>query len=777
MDKEKDMRQMLSGENVEVPESLLPENMKKRLLQLEQEGVFDSNKRIDRTKLRSDRGDTTGNGVGVRKKGHIFMPYIRAGVAVAAGLVICVLSGSVNGFIPNPVPLTATNGVDTKNTGGASGLSSENGYDGYHLAYESLHAIEKARNAKESQGLVRRILNEVFPTEKKITADTDVVVNYDTMPQEESQDAAEGAQYDSFADVQNSTSAGVANSVKKSESSKAFSDTNVRTQGVNEGDIVKTDGDYIYEYISGSDVCNIFQVDGATTKCVAKIREKDFGVSMRLTDMYVSGDRLILLADISGANAKQIKKIYEMAGADYSEFDEESWEGYSYYPYYKLDYGYNQVEDIATEEVDPEDSDEDKVKKRRIVNFALTYIFDISDREKPKLEHMTFQDGGYTNSRMVGDVLYLFSQRMVSMDNMKEDEPKTYIPQINGKCVEKGCVSVPEDVQTTNYSIVSSLNVQTGETIDEMSMLGGASEIYVSGSHIYMLDEDAVYDKNGRTVITKFEYDEGKITKKATGKVKGFVDDDYALDEYKGYLRLVSTYYQGMNYQERNAVYVLDEDLKVTGSIKNIAKNERIYSARFLGDTAYFVTYRQTDPLFTADLSDPKNPKIIGELKLPGFSDYLHPIGDHLLLGLGEHGDEEGDFEGLKLSLFDISDPVNVKEIHKEVLPEGYLGAEALENPNALFLDEERGLLGFYADGYGDYTYFVYSYDEKEGFKKKIAATLKAEDEYGYGNLAARGLYIDDFFYVVSMNLENHRNNEIISYDYRTFEHLKTNED
>ena len=765
MDKEKDVRQILSGKSVEVPESLLPENIKNRILQMEQEGAFDSDRK-KRNKNRSGISDAHKTEKSVHKKGHKFMPYIRAGAAVAAGLIICVLSGSISGsnlFMPDQQSVSTLSGMDEE--GNVVVLTDLEEGDGYHLAYQSLQSLKKSRKEKENGGILDNLINGIGSTKKNKTSSQDVQVYYESSVsgREESENIASSA----------------TDSLQELTPSKSFSDTNVRTRGVNEGDIVKTDGDYIYEYVSGSAVCNIHQVDGATTKCVSEIRRKDFGVSIQLRDMYVSGDRLILLAGISGPNEKQIKKIYDMAGADYSNFNESSWEGYEYYPDYYMDW---EEDAIAEGKVAEDDSDKKDKVKERIITYSLAYIFDISDRSKPKLQRMTFQDGGYLSSRMVGDELYLFSQRTLSMDRMKEDEPETFIPQVDGQCVKKGRICVPEDVQTANYSLISSTNVQTGETVDQVSVLGGASEVYVSGSNIYMLDDDGSYNKNGKTVITKLAYHDGIITKKATGKVKGYVDDDYALDEYKGYLRVVSTYY-GNKYQERNAVYVLDEDLKVTGSIENIAKNEKIYSARFLGDIAYFVTYRQTDPLFTADLSDPKNPKIIGELKLPGFSDYLHPIGDHLLLGLGEHGDEDGDFEGLKLSLFDISDPVNVREIHKEVLPRNLWDAEAMHNPNALFLDEERGLLGFYAEGYDDSTYyeiideyFVYSFDEKKGFKRKLRTRLGEGTSYQH-SLTARGLYIDDFFYIVSLgaNQISTKGNEIISYDYHSFEHLKTN--
>ena len=119
---------------------------------------------------------------------------------------------------------------------------------------------------------------------------------------------------------------------------------------------------------------------------------------------------------------------------------------------------------------------------------------------------------------------------------------------------------------------------------------------------------------------------QGKLNGVAKTRVNGYLNDSFSIDEYNGYLRLVTT------VDRTNAVYVLDEKLEETGKIENLAKDERIYSARFMGDIGYFVTYRETDPLFSVDLSDPANPKIIGELKIPGFSEYLHPYGDLSLI-------------------------------------------------------------------------------------------------------------------------------------------------
>ncbi len=125
--------------------------------------------------------------------------------------------------------------------------------------------------------------------------------------------------------------------------------------------------------------------------------------------------------------------------------------------------------------------------------------------------------------------------------------------------------------------------------------------------------------------------------------------------------------------EDTNYLYILDEKLNELSKIEDIAKDEQVYSARFIGKTGYVVTYKQTDPLFSIDLSDPKNPQIIGELKIPGFSEYLHPYGDGLLLGIGMDVDETGTItNGVKLSMFDISNPEDVAEVQKYVMEDCY---------------------------------------------------------------------------------------------------------
>ena len=239
--------------------------------------------------------------------------------------------------------------------------------------------------------------------------------------------------------------------------------------------------------------------------------------------------------------------------------------------------------------------------------------------------------------------------------------------------------------------------------------------------------------------------------------MKGEINDDYSIDEYQGYLRMVTHYYDRSNGDYVNGLFIYDENLKQTGSIKGIAKGEEIKSARFIGDTAYFVTYRNTDPLVAVDVSNPEKPKMLGYLKIPGFSTYLHPYGDNLLFGLGLETDENSRVLGLKLSMYDISDPSGIKEIDKLVLTE-YTDSEVLYDANALLIDPGKNMIGFGAEGgyyndvMGEYTgsqdYLVYSYNKKQGFVRKLKQNNAVEY---YADVKSRGLYIDDYFYVVTV--------------------------
>ena len=245
--------------------------------------------------------------------------------------------------------------------------------------------------------------------------------------------------------------------------------------------------------------------------------------------------------------------------------------------------------------------------------------------------------------------------------------------------------------------------------------------MYVSGSSIYVCESYYNSEESDvtQTCIRKVAYKDGTLEAVGQTRIDGTLNDSFSIDEYEGNLRLVTTvsptggaspfpivtfgespFSSKSTKKDSNSLYVLDEKLNELGKIEGLAEDEQVYSARFMGSTGYFVTFKQVDPLFSVDLSNPEKPEVIGALKIPGFSDYLHPYGDGLLLGIGMDVDETGTTtEGVKLSMFDISDPSDVKEIEKYVMEDCY-STNVSYNYKAALINTDRNLIGFAAVSY-----------------------------------------------------------------------------
>ena len=221
-----------------------------------------------------------------------------------------------------------------------------------------------------------------------------------------------------------------------------------------------------------------------------------------------------------------------------------------------------------------------------------------------------------------------------------------------------------------------------------------------------------------RTAIWKISL-EMKIV--ANGEFPGRLLNQFSMDEYGGYLRVATT------VGSTNAVYVLDSRLKIVGSLEGFGKMERIYAVRFIAERGYVVTFRETDPFFVIDLSNPESPRMSGELKIPGFSSYLHPLGEKLILGIGKEG------SSVKLSLFDVSDPKNPVEVDRYILNEFW--SEVISNHRAFLVDEKHGVF-FIPASHG----YIFSY--RDGLK------LIKVTETGF-----RAVYIEDYFYVIGSRI------------------------
>lgn len=524
----------------------------------------------------------------------------------------------------------------------------------------------------------------------------------------------------------------------------AVGTTNVQTVGVDEGDIVKNDGRYLYQKIRSEDhgeFKTVIQVVDTLNglKEVARIGEFE-----SLEEFYVCENIVVTIESKYLADS-----ISDEKGRTACK-DIAYWENY----------------------------------------FHEISFFDISDRTKPdKINTFTLQ-GNYASSRIVDGYFYGFSRYYANEGKGSEDYD-AYVPKINGIPLKAEDIYLPEENDDTSYLVLVAVDLKNPmEFTDTTGIVAGSDIYYVSENNIYVADYKTVDLENGwnsdSTELLRFSYDKGNFSLQATGKINGSLNNNFSLDEYEDYLRVVSTVreYETVeitddrtgenigayieNERQTNALYVLNDGLEVIGKIEGLAENEQIYSARFMGTIGYFVTFRQTDPLFAVDLSVPESPQILSELKVSGFSEYLHGYGKDRLFGLGMEADEEtGIQEGMKLSMFDVSDPTNVQEISRLPL-EKYNHSEALYNHHAIMISPTKNLIGFEAEGsnYGDYwkEYLVYTYEE-DRFVQKLVINAKTE---GGSYYISRGTFIGNVFYLLRGD------GSIQSYDLTTGEFLES---
>lgn len=494
-----------------------------------------------------------------------------------------------------------------------------------------------------------------------------------------------------------------------------YTKTDLQVQGVDEGDIVKTDGTYIYSCSSSSygSTIHIYHANGEATKQLSTIKLNEVSV----IELYLDGTRLIAVGSL-----------------------------------------WNTVVDA----VPSDDHSTSKQADTTLLPFTKTRIaiYDVADAKKPVLCSERTQSGVYQTSRKNGNYLYTLSTMHVLSAGEKDDKA-CYIPTTDDSLIPEDRLYLPKRTLSSSYLVLTALDITNGDSFsDRLSILGAGDVCYVSENHIFV--GSAFYGDGSKTTISKYKYSDGKLTALTQKTFDGILNNQFSMDEYNGYLRFVATTYH-QDGSTSNGLFVLDKNLEPAGSIEKLAKNERIYSARFLGNRAYFVTYRETDPVFLVDLSDPKKPVVKDKLKLPGFSDYLHTFGDHLLLGIGSNETKNG-FSQVKLSMFDISSDSSVREAHSKLLEKDSVSL-AGENHKAILVDTERNIIGLCVYSYKDDrpSYRLYSYSEN-GFHN--VATLNPKDL----SYTAHGIFIGDYFYLVDS--EGLRSGVRV-YDAKTFEPLK----
>lgn len=397
------------------------------------------------------------------------------------------------------------------------------------------------------------------------------------------------------------------------------------------------------------------------------------------------------------------------------------------------------------------------------------FEFDISEPSSPHLIKDVAVSGYSIGSRLIGDILYQFTSQSIWLQSdirfptIWESEVERNIPIGN----------IRFDPNATSIDAITNVlafDLSTHESNASSFITGISSTLYVSQSNIYLssVDRQAGNDIVGRdnavssigsntpttTSIYKLAIDGLSIIPQAKGTVEGFLLNQFSLDEWNGTLRVATC--SGWSEQD-NSIFILNDEMDQIGSIRGLAHGESIQAVRFMGDILYLVTFQRTDPLFIISLSDPVHPSVISELIMPGFSSYLHPIDQGRLIGIGmENG-------SLKVSLYDVSnmtDPFIVTDL----LTDLWTWSAAQWDHKAVLFDPRYDLLAIpvYSydaqNWYGKEQVFVYSVND-------TGMTLLAKLNNGEDESSARCVVIDDVLYTVTAN-------SIVSWSLESMERL-----
>ncbi|WP_128895805.1 beta-propeller domain-containing protein [Longirhabdus pacifica] len=608
---------------------------------------------------------------------------------------------------------------------------------------------------------------------------------------------------------------------------ESVSETNVQVQGVDEADVIKTDGQYMYQISENK----LLISDVMPAEKMKVVNEVTFEHTFTPTELYVDDRYLVVIGN-------SWEERYDMDGIHKDSTPDESVE-----------------EDL---EVQSLILPEEPYFPRN--EYVAAYVYDLQDRTNLQLIRSLKMEGYYMTSRKIDDTLYFVSnyyQDVYDILNTKDTIPSPVYQDSN---IHQQLTEIGYDrmyyfpqFDRWDYTLIGSVNLAMPEVkMDVNAYVGGAETVYASKDHLYLavparegvevqpLQADNV-DKNSDdestgpdeidismetetdvtvqiqkidfapaavdtiTKIYKFSLGENKVKFKAEGQVPGHVLNQFSMDEYEGDFRIATTSGQhfGWGEEQKNNVYVLDEQLNQLGKIEDIAPGEKIYSVRFMGDRGYMVTFKTVDPLFVIDFSESDNPNILGQLKIPGYSDYLHPYDENHLIGFGKdtvevdvkdrNGNTVGTtayYQGMKMALFDVSDVSNPIEKHKVMIGDRGTHSELLHNHKALTFHRDMNLLAFpvtvmevnEADknnvtAYGSFAFqgaHIYHISAEDGFQLRGEITHLTEDDIQKSGhywsdrekTVQRIMYIGDTLYTISPS-------KIEAHDFTTLETIQ----
>lgn len=561
--------------------------------------------------------------------------------------------------------------------------------------------------------------------------------------------------------------------------SGTFSSTNIQVQGVDEGDIVKNDNQYAYVLSSGD--VTIIDVFPPEQMKVVKV----LNYSGNIKEIYVNHGMLVIVGwDTIGARDTFVH-IYDLENITEPELvRNESLKGTLVSSRIVNSHLYlitnSYASDLKNESQLPAPIDEIYYVNEYDYSYHFTIVHSINflNATEP-VNRKVIMSGGSRNIYASTNNIYVTCQRRLS--RVAQDEIK--IKLIHSRLL-------PEKYQAQIDNILSS----NGTRWEQMSRANRvvvsylANCSYMERKLYYQSFADVEMDVLNsmrlyyeKTIIHRIMLNNGNIEVMSSGQVDGSLLNRFSMDEYDGYFRIATTTGQVSRSGDSTAInhlYVLNMDLNITGSIDDIAPGERIYSARFMGERGYIVTFKKIDPFFIIDLSNPNQPAVAGELKIPGYSDYLHPIDENHVLGIGKDTIDMGDFawyQGVKISLFDVTDMNNPKETDNYIIGDRGTESAVLRDPHALLFSQENELFvlpialaelnySMYSTPPPPSTYgstvwvgaYVFNYDVEDGFVLK--GTIEHDQMssaypyyYYYGsNGIHRTFYMDNYLFSVS---------------------------
>lgn len=563
-----------------------------------------------------------------------------------------------------------------------------------------------------------------------------------------------------------------------------YSKTNVQVASVDEADIIKTDGNYIYT-ISGDNVFIIKAYPGEDAEIVATIKyenENPTGLFIHKNKLAVFGgfyDRAYF--DTIGVlpNNMIFFDIYDVKDrAKPNKVKEYKFEGHyltarmtDAYVYLVLDNRFN-PRPVYPTPIIIEDGIPKSMPIANIFYFPIPYkqpslvtvhSIDMTTNENIESKSVTVEGG--TTLYMSTDNIYLAYTEYVNEYDLRNDIMKNLLePRLTS--ADKELIQKIKDVPNSILSQQEKKNKILEVYMKHYFYMKQDEQDELNEEVEQMLEKKLKeYEHFEFTVVHKLSADNGAIEIKNTGKVPGHVNNQFSMDENRNVFRIATTVSPrwSWHWKDRsesvNMVYALDSSMNTIGKLEDLAEGEQIYSTRFMGDRLYMVTFKQVDPFFVIDLSDPANPKSLGKLKIPGFSRYLHPYDENMIIGIGRNATEHGIIRGLKISLFDVSDPANPIETASYVSNEKYSQSSAEYEHHAFLFSKEKELL----------VIPVYSYDWKanDGYNgafvfkiKKDSITLRGLiDHSGTGATShwspsiERSLYIEELLYTKSPKL------------------------